>query len=88
MDMEALNKLEERISKAIAHIEKLTEAKNQLDIKNRQLLERVSELENELKDKEISLKTLEKQSIQVSEKVKDKVEGLLNKISSYEQKLT
>lgn len=88
MEMDALNKLEERISKAIAHIEKLTDAKKQLEEKNLGLSTRLSELERELKDREKSLAALEKQSGQINEKVREKVENLINKINSYEQGLT
>jgi predicted nucleic acid-binding Zn-ribbon protein len=88
MELDALNKLEERISKAIAHIEKLTEAKSKLEEENQELNGRVAELEKELKSKAKSLKNLEKQSGQVSEKVREKVEGLLNRISNFEQSQT
>ena len=85
MELDSLNQLEERISKAIAHIEKLSEAKNRLEEKNKQLGERIAELEKMLKDKEKSLEICEKQAGRVSEKIKTKVESLLNKINSYEQ---
>ena len=88
MELESLNKLEERISKAIAHIEKLSEDKRRLEEDNVQLRKRIGQLEEELKNKKAALDRLEKQSSVVSEMVKEKVEGLLHKISNYEQSLT
>jgi FtsZ-binding cell division protein ZapB len=88
MELDALNKLEERISKAIAHIEKLTSTKRELEEDNKQLKDKLVELEKELKAKSSRLESLEKESGKISEKVKEKVEGLLNKINNYEQNLS
>jgi FtsZ-binding cell division protein ZapB len=88
MELNSLDKLEERISKAIAHIEKLTEVKSRLEEENEQLNSRISDLEKELKGKTAALERIEKQNTKVSEKVKEKVEGLLTKISNYEQSLS
>jgi regulator of replication initiation timing len=87
MELDSLDKLEERISKAVAHIGKLTEVKDRLEEENKQLASQKVQLEKELKDKVAALQKLQKQSGKVSEKVKEKVEGLLNKINIYEQSL-
>lgn len=86
MGMESLDKLEERITKAIAHIEKLTRTKNQLEEANKQLQEQISLLKEELKTRDTDLAQLHKETNLISEKVREKVEGLLNKINAYEQK--
>jgi len=88
MELNSLDKLEERISKAIAHIEKLTEAKSRLEYDNEQLKARLAELEKELKIKSTALERIEQENSKVSEKVREKVEGLLTKISKYEQSLS
>lgn len=88
MELNSLDKLEERISKAIAHIERLTETKSRLELENQKLNGRLAELEKELKTKAAALVRMEKQNSEVSEKVKEKVEGLLTKISKYEQSLS
>lgn len=88
MGLESLDKLEERISKAVAHIEKLNDVRKRLEEENVQLREKVGLLEKDLKaEKELTAK-LEKQTTAVSERVKEKVEGLLDRIDSYEQSLS
>lgn len=88
MGLESLDKLEERISKAVAHIEKLNEVKKKLEAENEQLKGRVSDLERELQDEKEKTAGIEKKSAVISERVKEKVEGLLNRIESYEQSLS
>jgi chromosome segregation ATPase len=87
MEMSSFAKLEERINKAVAHIEKLTEAKLLLEEENKKLRVQVTELEEELKRQQAAVARLEGQSSEVSERIKEKIEGLLNKINSYEQRL-
>lgn len=88
MGLESLDKLEERISKAVAHIEKLNDVRKRLEEENVQLREKVDRLDKELKaEKELTAR-LEKQTTTVSERVKEKVEGLLDRIDSYEQSLS
>jgi len=88
MEMDALDKLEERISKAVDLIEKLTQAKRRLEAENAHLKETVSQLSAELKDQKDAATRLERQTAVMSERVKEKVEGLLSRISSYEQGLS
>lgn len=88
MGIESLDKLEERISKAVAHIEKLNELKKKLEEENMQLRDKVGELERELHDRQQKIAVTEKQSAKVSERVKEKIEGLLDRIESYEQSLS
>ena len=88
MGLDSLDKLEERISKAVAHIEKLNDIRKRLEEENNHLREKVGRLEDELKTQKELATTLEKQSAAVSERVKEKVEGLLNRIDSYEQSLS
>jgi FtsZ-binding cell division protein ZapB len=88
MGLDSLDKLEERISKAVAHIEKLNDVRKRLEEDNKQLIEKVDRLEKELKAQKELAANLEKQSTAVSERVKEKVEGLLDRIDSYEQSLS
>lgn len=88
MGLESLDKLEERISKAVAHIEKLNDVRKHLEEDNNQLKEKVDRLERELKAQKELISRLEKQSTAVSERVREKVEGLLDRIDSYEQSLS
>ncbi len=87
MGLDSLDKLEERISKAVAHIEKLSDIRKRLEEDNSQLKERIGRLEEELKAHKERAADLEKQSSAISERVKEKVEGLLGRIDSYEQSL-
>jgi len=88
MEMDALDKLEERISKAVDFIEKLTQVKRRLEEENTHLKETISQLNEELKDQKDMAARLERQTAMMSERVKEKVEGLLSRISSYEQGLS
>ena len=88
MEMDALDKLEERISKAVDFIEKLTQVKRRLEEENTHLKETISQLNEELKDQKDIATRLERQTAVMSERVKEKVEGLLSRISSYEQGLS
>jgi predicted nucleic acid-binding Zn-ribbon protein len=85
MGLDSLDKLEERISKAVAHIEKLNDVKRRLEDDNSQLREKIGRLEAELKSQRELAAKLEKQSTAISERVREKVEGLLDRIDSYEQ---
>ena len=87
MEMSSFAKLEERITKAVAHIEKLTEARQQLEEENKRLRAQVADLEEELKRQQAAVARLEEESSEVSERIKEKIEGLLSKITSYEQRL-
>ncbi len=87
MGLDSLDKLEERISKAVAHIEKLNDIRKRLEEDNSQLKEKVGRLEEELKAQKEQAAEREKQSTAISERVKEKVEGLLDRIDSYEQSL-
>jgi len=88
MGLESLDKLEERITKAVAHIEKLNELKQKLEEENERLKGKIGELERELRDQKEKIATVEKGSARISDRVKEKVEGLLNRIESYEQSLS
>jgi FtsZ-binding cell division protein ZapB len=88
MEMDALDKLEERISKAVDLIEKLTQVKRRLEEENTHLKETISQLNEELKGQRDMATRLERQTAVMSERVKEKVEGLLSRISSYEQGLS
>ncbi len=88
MGLESLDKLEERISKAVAHIEKLNDVKRRLEEENIQLRGKIDHLEEELRIQNDRLADLEKSLAKISERVREKVEGLLDRISNYEQSLS
>ncbi|MEE9441107.1 MAG: hypothetical protein V3V99_00355 [candidate division Zixibacteria bacterium] len=97
--MESFAKLEERINKAVAHIEKmmsenekmdalikeLEKANSDLKITNNDLKKRIKIIEDGNKALEAAKVENEKQSQEISEEVKDKIEGLLARIEKYEQ---
>lgn len=85
MDMQSFAKLEEQVSRAIAHIDKLTGKISHLESDNKELRTRVAELEKELKINEKALAEIETKSARVAEQVKDKVESILKRIDSYEK---
>lgn len=88
MGLESLDKLEERITKAVAHIEKLNELKQKLEDENERLKGKIGELEQELRNQKEKMAGFEKDSAKISDRVKEKVEGLLSRIESYEQSLS
>jgi len=99
MAMESLAKLEERIGKAVAHIEKLVERTKTLEAKNdemmatnarlteeiKQLNDEMAKTEARLSAKDDTIADLERKYQDISEKVKDKVERLLKRIDGFEQ---
>ena len=84
MDMQAFAKLEEQVTRAIAHIDKLTGKIENLESHNKELRTRVTELERDLKARERTLSDFETRSARVAEQVRDKVESILKRIDSYE----
>ncbi len=85
MEMDSFAKLEERISKAIAHIDDLTQKCRRLEEENGRLNGEVQRLAQDLKGKETALAQLEAESLRASELVKEKVQGLLQQIDRYDQ---
>ncbi len=85
MELESFAKLEERINKAVTYIEELTKKNKQLEDEKIELTTRIDKLEEELKGMEASLSKRDKMSSQVSDKVKEKIEGLLSKIDNFEK---
>jgi alpha-galactosidase/6-phospho-beta-glucosidase family protein len=97
--MESFAKLEERINKAVAHIEKLMsqneqksalieeleKANSELKIVNDDLKGKIKNLEGDGKTLAAAKVESEKQSQEISERVKDKIEGLLARIEKYEE---
>ena len=87
METDAFARLEERINKAVAHIEELTRKNRLLTDENNRLALKIETLEDELKVKELALNKMEDQTSKVSDKVKDKIERLLAKIDNYDKDL-
>ncbi len=85
MNTDSLSRLEERINKAIAHIERLTEKNHRLETENRELKEKIERFKKELKSKGETLNRIEDKSTRVSEGVRDKIERLLDKIDNYDK---
>ena len=76
--MDTLEKLEERINKALSLIEKLTEGNKVLKVENENLK---SEL-TEVKSKMAQMESLE---LERSDKIKTKLNSILNKLENLEQ---
>jgi len=85
MNTDSLSRLEERIDKAITHIERLTEKNHRLETENRELKEKIERLKKELKSKGETLNRIEDKSTRVSEGVRDKIERLLDRIDNYDK---
>ena len=96
MAMESLARLEERIGKAVAQIEKLVERTKSLEVKNDELAKKnallTEEIEllkvtskEEISEKGAEIAALERKYQDISDKVKDKVERLLKRIDGFEQ---
>lgn len=97
--MESFAKLEERINKAVAHIEKLMseneqknaiigeleKANSELKIVNEDLQGKIKNLEGDTKSLAAAKAKSEKQSQEISERVKEKIESLLARIEKYEE---
>jgi FtsZ-binding cell division protein ZapB len=84
MEMNSFARLEEQISKAIDHIDKLTSAAERLETENAALREQVMQLEGELRARSDQLRQLETESSRVAEQVREKIATLLSRIESYE----
>jgi len=78
MDMDSFAKLEERISKAVTHIDALTE-------KCRALQEENGLLKKELQDEKAAWAKQEAEWTRISGSIKEKIEVLLNRIANYEK---
>jgi FtsZ-binding cell division protein ZapB len=76
--MDSLEKLEEKITKAVALIEKLNGEKKALSEKNGQL-------ENELSQLKSKLSKMEKLDSGRAEKVKEKLNNIIGKLNLLEQ---
>jgi FtsZ-binding cell division protein ZapB len=78
MNMEAFAKLEERISKAVAHIDALTEKCQGLQQEN-------DDLKRQLQEEKAASTKREAEWNRVSSSIKEKIEVLLSRISNYEK---
>jgi FtsZ-binding cell division protein ZapB len=78
MDMDSFAKLEERISKAVMHIDALTE-------KCRGLQEENERLKKELQEEKAASVKQEAEWARMSGSIKEKIEVLLNRIANYEK---
>ena len=76
--MDALEKLEEKINRAVALIEKLNKENEALIQENGDLKGRLDEYETKLND-------MERQDLERSEVVKEKLTGILGKLETLEQ---
>ena len=76
--MDSLEKLEERINRAVALIEKLTSEK-------KSLMDNNSRIENELSELKSKLAALEKLERGKAEKVKEKLNNIIGKLNLLEQ---
>ena len=76
--MDTLEKLEERINKALALIERLTEENKALKTENGNLKSELSEV----RDKKAQLESLE---LERSDKIKTKLNNILNKLETLDQ---
>jgi FtsZ-binding cell division protein ZapB len=76
--MDTLEKLEEKINKAVALIEKLTNDNEILINKNNQI-------NNELSELKLKLAAMDKTEIEKSEKVRDKLNSIIGKLNIIEQ---
>jgi FtsZ-binding cell division protein ZapB len=76
--MDALEKLEEKINRAVALIERLNEEKEELKQEN-------SELRGKLSEVESKLKKIEGHEGEKTDIVKEKLNGILNKLETLEQ---
>lgn len=85
MDSNSLAQLEERINKAIERIDRLTLKNNDLEQENRSLKSKVNSLQRELKKQSETVSVLGKDRTNISEKVRDKIERLLEKIDNYDK---
>jgi FtsZ-binding cell division protein ZapB len=84
MATDPLARLEERITKAIAHIEKLSGEIAGLEEKNKALVNDNSRLQDRLEELEKQIVSKDAAATQLSERVKDKIEGLLTRIEAFE----
>jgi FtsZ-binding cell division protein ZapB len=87
MDEKTFGQLEARVRKAVDHIRDLTEKNAQLNEENRHLVERLTDLQNELRKAEKEVSVLQSRDSMLSDRIKEKVEGLVNRINSYEKSL-
>ncbi len=76
--MDSLEKLEEKITRAVALIEKLTSEK-------KSLMDNNSRIENELSELKSKLAALEKLERGKAEKVKEKLNNIIGKLNLLEQ---
>ncbi len=82
-----LEKLEQRITRAISHIEELTKKNQNLETENTALVQETERLQSVLQDKNDELEQCRRESSEVAVRVREKVETLLQKIDAYEQSL-
>ncbi len=85
MEMDPFAKLEERISKAITHIDALTQKCRTLEEKNEGLTANLTRLEKEMQEEKAAATQKEAEWNRVSGAIKEKIEVLLNRISGYEK---
>lgn len=78
MDMDTFAKLEERISKAVSHIDALTDKCKALEQEN-------NRLKKELQEEKTASANREADWSRVSASIKEKVEVLLGRITNYEK---
>ena len=85
MDSNSFAQLEERINKAIERIDKLTTKNKNLEEENRTLQSKVESLQKELKKRNETVSVLDQDRMNISEKIRDKIESLLEKIDGYDK---
>jgi len=88
MNLESLGKLEERIAKVVAHIDKLSDRCKALEQENDEIKAQLKSLANDVRERDKTISRMEQDTNRVTDKVKDKIDGLLTRIDNYEKKRT
>jgi uncharacterized coiled-coil protein SlyX len=88
MNLESLGKLEERIARVIAHIDELSGRCKALEQENEEIKAQLKSLANDIRERDKTISRMEHEANRVTDKVKDKIDGLLTRIDNYEKKRT
>jgi len=84
-DKDPLARLEEKIGRAVSHIEKLQEKNSKLVAENKNLQTQLENLTRALSQNEKVILDLQEKADGVSEAVRERLEGLIGKIDRYEK---